>query len=68
MSTTETPGGRRTPLRGGLKRKRATFDEYSLEESSSAYESNAISNGDVEISEDDPEGKFIKLHNKGDKV
>jgi hypothetical protein len=39
-----------------------------LEESSSAYESNAISNGDVEISEDDPEGKFIKLHNKGDKV
>ena len=67
-SILRTDEGRRTPLRGGVKRKRATFEEFSLEDSSLAYESNAQSNGDIEILEDDPEGKFIKLRNKGDKV
>ena len=66
LGNVETPGARRTPLRGGLKRKRAAFDEYALDEV--AYESNARSNGDVEIVEDDPEGKFVKLRNKSDKV
>jgi lamin B len=59
-------GLRRTPLRGE-KRKRAHFEEFSAEDSNFAYETTANVSGDVEILEDDPEGKYVKIHNKGDK-
>merc|ERR1711970_1583088 len=59
----ETPI-RRTPLRG-LKRKRTVVEESSSEKS--AFQSTARSLGDIEISEDCPEGKFVKLHNKSEK-
>merc|ERR1711970_306770 len=59
----ETPI-RRTPLRG-LKRKRTVVEESSSEKS--AFQSTARSLGDIEIAEDCPEGKFVKLHNKSEK-
>jgi len=59
----ETPI-RRTPLRG-MKRKRTVVEESSSEKS--AFQSTARALGDIEIIEDCPEGKFIKLHNKSDK-
>jgi len=62
----QTQGLRRTPLRGE-KRKRAHFEEFSAEDSNFTYETSANVSGDVEILEDDPEGKFVKIHNKGDK-
>lgn len=58
-------GIRRTPLRGE-KRKRAHFEEF--EDTAFSYETSASASGDIEILEDDPEGKYVKLHNKGDKV
>jgi len=58
-------GGRRgTPLRAAKRRR---YDEESIE-TAAEYDTNSVANGDVEILEDDPEGKFIRLHNKGDKV
>jgi len=62
----ETPaGGRRgTPLRANKRRR---FEEESTE-SAAEYDSNSLVHGDVEILEDDPEGKFIRLHNQGEKV
>jgi len=60
--------GRRTPLRSGLKRKRVgLFEEISVDDSSFSYETQAEVTGDIEILEDDPEGKFVKLRNKSDK-
>jgi lamin B len=59
---------RRTPLRGGLKRKRGgMYEEFSVDDSASSYETQAEGSGDIEILEDDPEGKYIKLRNKSDK-
>lgn len=52
---------RRTPA---AKRKRV-YDES--EENVYDYAITASSTGDVEISEADSEGKFVKLHNKSDK-
>jgi len=49
-------------LRGTKKRR---FEEEV--ESSTEYDSNSVVNGDVEILEDSPEGKFIRLKNNGDK-
>ena len=57
---------RRTPVRGG-KRKRTTLEE-SEESSMSNYHVTSHAKSEVEISEVCPEGKFIKLHNKGNKV
>jgi len=58
-------GRRGTPLRGG-KRKR--YEEECLE-ATSEYDTNSITHSEVEILDDDPaEGKFVRLHNKGDKV
>ena len=57
---------RRTPVRGG-KRKRTTLEE-SEESSMSNYHVTAHAKGEVEISDVCPDGKFIKLHNKGNKV
>ncbi|KAH8410322.1 hypothetical protein KR009_011891 [Drosophila setifemur] len=61
-STRATPS-RRTPS-GALKRKRAVVDE-SEDRSVSDYYVSASAKGNVEIKEIDPEGKFVKLFNKG---
>ena len=57
---------RRTPTRA-LKRKRTMLEEsssYSL----SDFLTTTSAVGDVEIVEVEPEGKFIRLNNKGEKV
>lgn len=62
---TGTPS-RRTPTRA-LKRKRNMLEEstvYSL----SDYKTSSTSKSDIEISEVDADGKFIRLLNKGEKV
>ena len=59
-------GTRGTPLRV-TKRKRGVFEEETID-SAAEYDTNTITNGEIEISEDDPEGRFIRLHNKSDKV
>lgn len=57
-------GGRRgTPLRATKKRR---FEEEI--ESAAEYDTNAVVLGDVEVLEDSPDGKFIRLRNNGDKV
>jgi lamin B len=58
-------GGRRgTPLRASKKRR---YEEESVE-TAAEFDTSSTVNGDVEILEDDPEGKFIRLLNKGEKV
>lgn len=59
---------RRTPMRSGIgnKRKRTLLDE-SQEATMNDYSINSSSKGDVEISEADPDGKFVKVYNKGSK-
>ena len=57
---------RRTPTRA-LKRKRTMLEEsssYTL----SDFLTTTSAKGDVEIVEVEPEGKFIRLNNKGEKV
>ena len=49
-----------------MKRKRTVVEESSSEKS--AFQSTARALGDIEIIEDCPEGKFVKLHNKSEKV
>lgn len=66
MSTGRTTPSRHTPLRGG-KRKRTLLEE-SEERSSSDYSVTGSTRGDVEITETDPQGRFVKLTNKGNKV
>lgn len=56
---------RHTPLRGG-KRKRTLLEE-SEERSSSDYSVTGTARGDIEITEADPQGRFVKLTNKGSK-
>ncbi|KAG1655508.1 Lamin-C [Nymphon striatum] len=53
---------RRTPLRG--KRKRTLLSQ---EKNMSDYTTTATCMGSIEINEQDTEGKFIKLFNKGEK-
>lgn len=65
LSGRATPS-RHTPLRGG-KRKRTLLEE-SEERSSSDYSVSGTARGDVEITEADPQGRFVKLTNKGNKV
>lgn len=60
-------GSRLTPTRSGAKRKRTVLEE-SEERSISDWSVTASAKGDVEISDADAEGKYIKLHNKGQKV
>uniref|UniRef100_A0A0P4VYV1 LTD domain-containing protein n=1 Tax=Scylla olivacea TaxID=85551 RepID=A0A0P4VYV1_SCYOL len=64
-STSSTPAGRRTPLRGGLKRKRAALLEE--QKISTSFKSSATSTGVLQISEDCPQGKFVKIVNTSDK-
>lgn len=57
---------RRTPTRA-LKRKRTMLEEsssYSLAD----FITTSSAKGDMEVAEVDPEGKFIRLLNKGEKV
>jgi hypothetical protein len=65
-----TPGDvderRATPSRV-LKKPRHRFEE-DLFNSAAQYDSESTKVGDVEIQEDDTEGKFVKLCNKGEKV
>ncbi|KAB0791226.1 hypothetical protein PPYR_03026 [Photinus pyralis] len=56
---------RGTPLRAGAKRKRTLLEEQ--EQSMSDYSVTSSSKTDIEISDVDPEGQFVKLHNKGNK-
>lgn len=58
---------RGTPTRAGAKRKRTVLEE-SDERSVSDYSVTSSAKGDIEISEVDSEGKFVKLHNKSAKV
>lgn len=58
---------RRTPSRAAAKRKRTVLEE-SDERSVSDYSVTSSAKGDVEIVEVDPEGKYVKLHNKSGKV
>lgn len=60
-------GSRMTPTRGGIKRKRTVVDE-SEERSMVDWSVTGSAKGDIEISDVDSEGKFIKLRNKGQKV
>lgn len=57
---------RRTPSRAAAKRKRTVLEE-SDERSVSDYSVTSSAKGDIEIVEVDPEGKFVKLHNKSSK-
>lgn len=59
-----TPAGRGTPSRAG-KRKRTFLDETD-EVSTADFSVLSAAKGDVEIQESCPEGKFVKLFNKGD--
>ncbi|KAI4499140.1 hypothetical protein M0802_005723 [Mischocyttarus mexicanus] len=62
-SSRSTPA-RQTPLRG--KRKRTLLEE-SEERSSSDYSISGTARGDIEITEADPQGRYVKLTNKGNK-
>ena len=64
-SLSRAPPSRHTPLRG--KRKRTLLEE-SEERSSSEYSVTGTARGDIEITEADPQGRFVKLTNKGNKV
>ncbi|XP_063981766.1 lamin Dm0-like isoform X1 [Diachasmimorpha longicaudata] len=65
VSTGRSTPSRHTPVRGG-KRKRTLLEE-SEERSSSDYSVVASARSDVEINEADPQGRFVKLINKGTK-
>ncbi|XP_024876335.1 lamin Dm0-like, partial [Temnothorax curvispinosus] len=65
LSTGRATPSRHTPLRGG-KRKRTLLEETE-ERSSNDYSVTGTARGDVEITEADPQGRFVKLTNKGSK-
>ena len=58
-----TPVQFRTPSRAG-KRKRTILED----EEQANFSVNSSAKGDVEITEVDPEGKYVKLLNRGNKV
>ncbi|KAJ8956398.1 hypothetical protein NQ318_015136 [Aromia moschata] len=62
--STRSSSQRRTPVRVGAKRKRTLLEE-SHESSLSDYSVNSSSKGDIEITEVDADGQYVKLHNKG---
>lgn len=65
-STRGSSTSRRTPVRfaPGGKRKRTLLDE-SQESSLSDFSITSSSKGDIEVAEVCPEGRFVKVHNKG---
>ncbi|GAB0093121.1 Lamin Dm0 [Sergentomyia squamirostris] len=70
-SSSRAGGSRRTPSRlagvqPGAKRKR-TYLEESEERSFNDFSVTASAKGDIEIAEADPDGKFVKVRNKGTK-
>ncbi|XP_043474238.1 lamin-C-like isoform X1 [Leptopilina heterotoma] len=65
MTGGRTTPSRHTPIRGG-KRKRTLLEE-SEERSSSDYSVSGTARGDMEITEADPQGRYVKLTNKGSK-
>ncbi|KAH1012030.1 hypothetical protein HUJ04_001276 [Dendroctonus ponderosae] len=62
-SSTRSSAQRHTPIRAGTKRKRTMMEE-SHESSVSDYSVSGTSKGEIEIVDADPEGKYVKLHNK----
>lgn len=62
-SSTRSSAQRHTPMRAGTKRKRTMMEE-SHESSVSDYSVSGSSKGEVEIVDADPEGKYVKIHNK----
>lgn len=56
---------RATPLRG--KRKRTLLEE-SEEHSTTDFSVTGSARGDIEITEAEPQGRYVKLTNKGNKV
>lgn len=75
VSEDTTPGrsGRRTPVRAGRKRKRASdnlggsYFQQTVSGSQVGYEQKSSAKGHVEVSETDTDGKYIKLSNNSDK-
>ncbi|XP_076753544.1 lamin Dm0 isoform X1 [Xylocopa sonorina] len=65
LSSGRSTPSRHTPMRGG-KRKRTLLEE-SEERSSTDFSVCGTSRGDVEIAEAEPQGRFVKLTNKGSK-
>lgn len=63
VHSTRSSSQRRTPVRMGAKRKRTLLEE-TQESSMSDYSVNSSSKGEIEVAEVDPEGQFVKLHNK----
>lgn len=61
-----SPSGRQSVGPGG-KRKRTLIEE-SEERNLSDFSVTSSAKGDIEIIEADPEGKYVKLHNKSNKV
>lgn len=57
---------RSTPIRLGAKRKRTLLEE-SQEQSVSDFSVQSSSKTDIEVTDVCAEGKFVKLHNKGNK-
>lgn len=66
VSGSRATPSRQTPVRGG-KRKRTLLEE-SEERSTSDYSVSVSARGDVEITEAEPQGRYVKLTNKGNKV
>lgn len=65
VSGSRATPSRATPIRGG-KRKRTLLEE-SEERSTSEYSVTGSAKGDIEITEAEPEGRYVKLLNKGNK-
>lgn len=57
---------RRTPVRAGGKRKRTLLEESS-ETSLSDYSVTSQAKGDVEVADVCADGRYVRLHNKGNK-
>lgn len=57
----------RSSIGPNSKRKRTFIDE-SEERNSSDFSVTSSAKGDIEITDTDPEGKYVKLFNKGNKV
>ncbi|XP_076322958.1 lamin Dm0-like [Tachypleus tridentatus] len=64
-SRERSTSGHGTPIRG-VKRRRVV-SQTSLKRSSNARQVSASAKGDIEITDQDQDGKYIKIHNKGDK-
>ncbi|KAJ8304166.1 hypothetical protein KUTeg_017749 [Tegillarca granosa] len=69
--SSSSPGS--TPVGRSKKRKRVALseevEEFSSESASSGFATSSSASGNVQISETDPEGKFVKIENKsGDDI